>query len=294
MELSQMHYFLHVAATQHITQSAEQLHIAQPALSQSIKRLEEDLGVRLFSSKGRGIVLTPCGQYLRERLTPILTELDNLPERLQEIENTDRHTLRLCVLAASSLVAEVVIAYKQLHEHINFRFSQAEDREDSDIVITTDALYRQPDPNDCYHFVCTEKIYLAVPDIEKYRGKKNIALAEVAGEDFISLIGSRQLRAICDKFCQQAKFTPNISFESDNPAVVRNMIASNMGVGFWPACSWGDTNEEHVKLLDITEPDCHRDIRISLRQRRDNPLVTDFYAFLTEQISRRLASGKNA
>ena len=58
MELTQIRYFLEVAESQHIPQSARKLHIAQPALTQAIHRLQPDLGVPLFMQSGRNIVLT--------------------------------------------------------------------------------------------------------------------------------------------------------------------------------------------------------------------------------------------
>ena len=76
MELTQIKYFLEVAESQHITKSAQKLHIAQPALSQSIHRLEKELRVPLFVPKGRNIVLTEYGKYLRQKLEPVMSELD--------------------------------------------------------------------------------------------------------------------------------------------------------------------------------------------------------------------------
>ena len=64
MELSQLTYFLTVAQMQHMTRAAEALHIAQPALTKSVQRLESELGVPLIARKGRGIALTPYGQRL--------------------------------------------------------------------------------------------------------------------------------------------------------------------------------------------------------------------------------------
>ena len=72
MELLQLEYFYAVAKTQHVTHTAEQLHIAQPALTQSIHRLEKELGVPLFHRNGRNIALTEYGVYLRDALKPIL------------------------------------------------------------------------------------------------------------------------------------------------------------------------------------------------------------------------------
>ena len=82
MELNQFRYFLEVAENQHITNSAKKLHIAQPSLTQAIHRLEEDLGVPLFVSKGRNIVLTEYGKYLQKKLIPIIEQIDKLPEKL--------------------------------------------------------------------------------------------------------------------------------------------------------------------------------------------------------------------
>ena len=66
-ELLQLHYFLKVAKLEHMTKAAQELRIAQPALSKTIARLEEDLGVPLFDRKGRNIRLNSFGKvYLKK------------------------------------------------------------------------------------------------------------------------------------------------------------------------------------------------------------------------------------
>ena len=76
MELTQLRYFLEVARNEHMTKSAEKLHIAQPSLTKTIHNLEDELGVPLFVPSGRNIVLSEYGRYLKERLEPIMAELD--------------------------------------------------------------------------------------------------------------------------------------------------------------------------------------------------------------------------
>ena len=68
MDFTQIKYFLEVAESQHVTRSAEKLHIAQPALTKSIHKLEEQLGVALFKHKGRNIMLTEYGCFLPKQL----------------------------------------------------------------------------------------------------------------------------------------------------------------------------------------------------------------------------------
>ena len=79
MELTQLRYFLKVAELEHITRASEELHIAQPALTQTIHRLESELEIPLFVNKGRNIFLTEYGKYFYKRLKRLLTEIYDLP-----------------------------------------------------------------------------------------------------------------------------------------------------------------------------------------------------------------------
>lgn len=286
MELTQIRYFLEAAKTKHMTNSAKNLHITQPALTQAIRRLEEDLGVPLFAAKGRNITLTEYGKYLQKRLAPLMEQLDKIPEQLNMMVKLEGETIHMNVLAASGLVMEAIIEYKKEHEGINFQLQQNTESELYDIAVTTKLFYQGL--NEKNSFACGEKIYLAVPKNERYADRTSICLGETAEEGFISLLGSREFRYICDRFCQHAGFTPKIIFESDNPAAVKNMIAANMGIGFWSEFTWGRIENEQVKLLEIEEPVCQRDIIINYNMNKiDNRNVTEFYRYLVQFFRRR-------
>ena len=105
MELTQLTYFLTVAQMQHMTRAAEALHIAQPALTKSVQRLESELGVPLIARKGRGIALTPYGQRLADELQQKLNQLSHIPEVMQQMANQQARTLHVCVLAASARIS---------------------------------------------------------------------------------------------------------------------------------------------------------------------------------------------
>ena len=286
MELLQLRYFLEVAHSQHMTRSAEKLHISQPSLSQSIKRLEWELGVALFAARGRNIVLTEQGRFLQEKLEPILERLDALPEQLRALNNPEQTTIRLHVTAASRAVSEAIIAYRSEHPKVNFQFLLSEDAHLFDLSVEghpTEAAA----PAGAYRL--DERIFLAVPDAPRFSNLDRVHLSDFRDANFISLIAQKQFRQICDRLCAQAGFYPRISFESDNPETVRNMIAAHMGVGFWPAFTWGPLRGDGMKLLDIDEPECRRSIVIQMKKNRiDSRIVEHFYRFLCGWFSQQM------
>ena len=289
MELTQLQYFVAVAESLHMTRTAERLHVAQPALSQAISRLERELGVPLFKRERRQLSLTVYGNYLLERLRAPLAVLQNLPTELTELSKGEKTTIRLNVLAGTSLVTDAIVAYQKMHENTHFRLLQSAADTDCDISISTAPYHgEEEDANAC---VFDERIFLAVSGDGKYGARTEIALADVAEESFISLAGSRQFRGICDRFCLQAGFAPHVGFESDNPASVKKLIAAHAGVGFWPEFSWGQCSDPDVRLLPITATDCRR--KLILRKSGDlleKSEVAAFFEFLCAFVREKKAT----
>lgn len=278
MELMQLRYFLEVASTQHITRSAERLHIAQPALTQAIHRLEEDIGVKLFEKKGRGIVLTEYGKYFENALAPVIERLERIPDELRRMAKLDRETICLNVLAASALVTEAIMEYKKRSE-VNFTVFQSGESV-SDVEVTTKMSYQVSRERREFETAIGEEIFLAVP---KGKYGSEVSLKQTENEGFICLMGSKQFRAICDKYCRHAGFKPQVIFESDNPTAVRNAIAAGMGIGFWPQFTWGKAESEQVKLVRISDFPCRRDIVISYNvERAGNVHAKAFFEYLRD------------
>ena len=285
MELQQLRYFIEVARSQHITRSAEKLHISQPSLSQSIKRLEDELGVKLFESRGRNIMLTEAGGFLLSKVEPVMHRLDSLPEQLREFADKGSTTIHLHVTAASLIVSEAVIEYRRRHKDIYFQFLMNDDDSICDMSISSAVSLPGDIGRDA--FTCNERIYIAVPEDSEY--KNGAALYDFRDADFIALIMQKQFRRICDRLCAVAGFHPNIAFESDSPETVRNMIAANMGVGFWPAFTWGRLDTGNVRLVDIADPICSRCIIIKKQGKRTaNPAIGEFFEFLSSYMLERM------
>ena len=124
MELQKLKYFQVVAKYQHMTKAAERICIAQPALTQAMRSLEDELGVKLFAKKGRNIVLTEFGVYLQSRLDVILPEIDGLKGELEQLKNRVNKRIRLNILVGSAFVIDAIVRYRKLYPDVVFDFEQ--------------------------------------------------------------------------------------------------------------------------------------------------------------------------
>lgn len=289
MELLQLHYFYEVARNLHVTRTAEQLNVAQPALTQGIHRLEKELGVKLFRKSGRNIVLTEYGTYLKERITPVLQTLEQIPEHIKEMANVRKNTLHINVLAASAIVTRAIIQYQQEHDDIHFQVMQNSEYKYADITISTIDQFIMPKKSLDKFMIFTEDIFLAVPCNEKFRCLNEISLCDLKDEKFISLTASKAFRKICDRFCMQSGFTPKTIFESDSPGAVQDLISAGLGVGFWPHYTWGKNEVSKVLILPIKEPICRRDVVIRLTANGEavHTEAQKFFNFIGEYIRKQ-------
>lgn len=287
MELLQLRYFLAVAESEHMTNTAKQLHIAQPALTQSIHRLEQELGVSLFERAGRGIHLSPAGAYVRDRVKPAMETLENVVRDVQLFQQGEQGVVRVGVHAASGVAIDGIAAYSELNPHVSFEITQDERERHRDVIVTTitprgsstveNAVEKTP---------FSERIGIAVPAGSTLGD--TASLADFASERFIALAGSRRFREVCDTFCAQRAFTPHIAFESDNPLVVKKMIGLGLGVGFWPDHSWGDLDPASCRLVHLRETEFTRDVIVAKTSRcTPDSEAQRFYEFLLDYVAKR-------
>ena len=287
MELLQLKYFLAVAESEHMTNTAKQLHIAQPALTQSIHRLEQELGVSLFERAGRGIRLSPAGAYVRDRVKPAMETLEDVARDVQLFQQGEQGVVRVGVHAAYGVAIDGIAAYSELNPHVSFDVTQDERERHRDVIVTTitprgsstveNAVEKTP---------FSERIGIVVPASSALGD--TASLADFANERFIALAGSRRFREVCDTFCARRAFTPHIAFESDNPLVVKKMIGLGLGVGFWPDHSWGDLDPKSCRLVHLQEPEFTRDVIVAKTSRcTPDSEAQRFYDFLLDYVAKR-------
>ena len=106
MELRSLHYFVRIAELGSITRAAAHLHVAQPALTRHVQRLEEELNVALFTRANRGVRLTEAGQKLLDAAARILRDLERTGD---EIRAHDAHPSGKIVLGITPTLCPVLV-----------------------------------------------------------------------------------------------------------------------------------------------------------------------------------------
>ena len=122
LNLSFLTSFLAVASTGSFTSAAQELCLTQPAVSQQVQALEEELGVSLFVRRGRGVALTEEGQILRKKTQEILSILNEISVNIQDRNELRRGQLNLAVTESIAyLIPTAVLEFKKSHPGVDVR-----------------------------------------------------------------------------------------------------------------------------------------------------------------------------
>lgn len=276
MNFDQLKHFLDVAQTEHMTKSARRLGIAQPALSRSIARLEEELGGKLFERLGRGLALTKEGKLAQETIANVVNEMESLKQQLDASKLEESREVRIRLSAASHIAADAMAAWMSQNPATKLTLTQTSNNMTENADVTIDS--RIPDEYGlCARF--EERIMVAVPKTLQL-GDGPVPFSALSDLDFVSLSSQSGFTRFTHELCSRAEFEPRITFESDNPSVVRKMIGLGLGVGFWPEHSWGPVRGKDVRLLPL-DTSVRRVVCIWTNPNTTSDVVSSFYEHLT-------------
>ncbi|MFD1885822.1 LysR family transcriptional regulator [Paenibacillus wenxiniae] len=237
MELLQLKYFQTVAYLEHMSNAAKQLHIAQPSLSLTIKRLEDELGTELFLRKGRHIQLSASGHILLKHVNRIFIELENAEREIQSQEQLLSNTIKISISNPrflSRLITEYIRLHPdaKVHQGIKMRNEIISSLKQGDIELGI-ASHRAEDEEIESHVLIDEDIVLVVPVNHRYASEQELSLSEVAQEPFISLADNQEYSEFIRAMCERAGFVPNSVFEVDS-YLLTEIIGVNQGIALLP------------------------------------------------------------
>lgn len=295
MELLQLRYFQVVARLENVTRAAEELHTAQPSLSRTIERLEENLGVPLFERQGRRIRLNQFGKIFLKRVEKSFKELDEGKREMADLAGLEGGSVTVGATTLQQL-PHIFREYLTLRPHVKFRLLQMTLHQEIqeqllngqiDLCVSTLPIER---PEVHCEPLTTEEICLAVPPEHRLADRRSIQLKEMADEPFIYQATECGLREITNDFCQQAGFTPNIAniaYEGTTPETICGLVKAGFGSAFIPVFWWNEINMVALRKLHIENPCCQRTIWLSwAKEHYMSAAARDFGKYLIDYFSR--------
>ena len=236
-----------ISETKNLTAAAKVLHISQPALSKTVKKLEQELGTELLVRERRAVLLTPAGELLVEEGRKILNIRDNIYQELNRMLSCQSERLRIGMtpLYAQSFFPMVFTEFRRKYPNtaIDLYELQGEVQEDFllrneiDLGILASPSYRaQINYEPIYHerwvlIMDQESPYNRFGYTDKASGLPFIDLINVSDADFLGFSKNRaNLAKQFDAICAEAGFTPNIIFTSNLSVVLRSMVSSGLGI----------------------------------------------------------------
>lgn len=236
MELLQLKYFLELSKTEHLRKTAEEMIVTPSAISTSISRLENELGVKLFDRDGRKIRLNEFGKTYAKYIQQMFDALDSANASLNELTNTEKTTISVYAVNPF-LWNNALQAFRSTHPEISvalFALDAGTDGSSAALPSSSNADFylsapdTMPDLNLESELLTYSELLLAVSPAHRLAGKKSIRLAEAKDEWFINSPHSTSFRKYCDDLCQLAGFTPKSRIECDYVIRPRMLINENM------------------------------------------------------------------
>ena len=285
MELRQLRYFIAVAEEMHFNRAAERLHIAQPALSQQIQRLERNLKTQLFIRTTRSVEITDTGRVLLEAARRVISEAERAQSQVELATLGSTGLLRVGFVssAALSLLPGMV---NRLHEHLpQVRFQLQENTTEQQIQAVLDGqldvgIVREIEPIDGIHITALkrEALVVGVPETHPLAQRTSVKLAELAGEGFVVFPRNQvsRLYDLISALCIQAGFHIRIAQEAIQFPTILGLVAARTGIAIVPE-SLRALQIAGVAYLDLNDTAAASQISlICAENRRDSALVKRF------------------
>lgn len=286
MELRQLRYFVAVAEDKHFNRAAERLHIAQPAISQQIRRLEQELKVTLLDRNTRYVELTDAGRVFLTEARRVLADTEHALAAVRHAAGGEAGLLRIAFVGSAALriLPSLVLAMHErwpqvqlrLQEHITDQQLAAirERRVDVGIV-------REMDPTDgiITQEILREPLVLAVPTSHQLAGRRRVRLHELAGERFV-VFPRHQVSRLYDHIaalCHHAGVTFDVAQEAVQFPTILGLVAARSGVAIVPD-SLQSLKLPGLNYVPIADKEAYSTVSLVCSEdRRHSPLVANCF-----------------
>ena len=267
-----MQYFVEVVKQKSMTKAASNLFITQPTISNTIKLLEEELEVILFSRYKNQIYLTDAGEAFFFQCKEMLKMYDNIPNELSNLLElkTGRLKIGIPTIINIRILINLISQFHEMYPNITFQLF-----ENGSKKIENDIYYGDLDmgitvlPTNNKNFntfsFLEEKLKLVVHKNHKLSKRKTVNIEDLKEQEFILFNSDFYLNDKIKNTCRDYGFNPNMIFETTQWSFIEEMLLNNLGICILPEGIL-ELLDNNLKAIDINEPSMKWELAIIWRK----------------------------
>lgn len=285
MELRQLRYLVALAEECHFTRAAAREHIAQPALSQQIRRLEEEVGMALVERTTRRVAMTEAGASLVARARRILGEVDAAHADMQRLSGVQSGHVTIGTMHTMGPVdiSLVLAIFHERHPGVELTVREQSSEELAEMlrVDELDLAFLSVTERIESHGLgleqlVSEELVAVLPLGHRLSKRQRVRMAELSADEFIGYREGARLRELLAAAGRAAGFEPRVKLESNESQRICRLVARGLGVAILPR-SDADGHGADVAVATLTDPALSRDITLAWREeRRHAPAAVEF------------------
>lgn len=252
MNTKHLDYFRKVAETEHITRAANELHIAQPALSKTIRTLESEFGSPLFNHVGRNITLNSNGKILLKYASLIDAELTALHQELEQNRCRINQSVSILLRTTPVFVVKLITQFRSLHPDIAVNlitYNRNVNTSENVYDFVIDSTVTESVPENSV-LLATERMMLAVSKTSPLF-REDLTVADIEKEEFINLPLIYRRGKEIQELCKACGFNPNISLQTSDYNTIQELVANDFGVAVIPEYAWGFHRNPQLAIVPV-------------------------------------------
>jgi DNA-binding transcriptional LysR family regulator len=297
MDIRQLRYFITVAEHLNFTKAANQLYVAQSAISHQIADLEEQLGVKLFIRNKRSVQLTPAGSVFLKEAIEIVEKTTGAIEKAKQTDAGIIGSLSIGFLTVHvrSFLPEVIKQFRELYPKIELHLNhfpskmlkESLEEGELDLAFTLPAGLHRIEEIETLT-VAREPYCIVMHKNHPLSSKKKIKLSDLASEPFI--IHNRQASPVGSydfivHLCEQSGFTPRIVNQPRFVDTVPILVESEMGISILPKSfeAYSSSSLRFVEMEGVKNHDC--ELVVAWKKNNLNPSIPLFLEVLEKKLT---------
>lgn len=270
MDIRSLRYFVEVVQLNGFSRAADQLFVTQPAISRSIKKLEDELGYSVLIREKEGVRLTDEGIILLTHAKQILAQFKSMEQALKEKSGSLTGVLPVGLppVIASTYFADIIMAFSQRYPQVELKILELGTRKMRDAMLngeveTAAVMLPFDDERFDLHVFSTDRLMLLVNEQHPLAKRDHVKFIELVKQPFIFFSDDFLINELVVSACGIYGYKPVISGRSSHLDLVTGLVRAGVGITLLPDSMWHNTSSDGLAIIPVVEPTLTYDLALA-------------------------------